>query len=435
MNAVLQDQPLPARLVPWPRSPSTTLQRCLLLAALLHVWLVVWLGSAPGGTAQPGRGVWGAVNVTLRGPVNEGSVVALLPALPSSTAPGEAATPRWGGAVRAATPLPDSLPGAAQLGLPSAQRPEAKPDASAATVPAQPAARPALDATPSTVPAVAPARALAQDAQTSAAPEAPSATTAPAAIPPPAPSQERATAEPAQPQTRAIDPALARQALRSEPPLVSAAPQQPALALPVVPAPAGAVGALPRQLTSPLALPSARGAATPLALSAAAPALPELAAPPAPGAAPPALRQLRPVTSAEGRAAQPALAPSPQAEALALPLPPAVAGAPLPAVGAAAADADTRAGHDVATPPAAPASAPPRLNLRLARPRGGELSRYDARGVLPVLPRPPERDDKLARDIEKAARTDCRSAYSALGPLAVIPLAVDAVRKDGACKW
>ena len=36
------------------------------------------------------------------------------------------------------------------------------------------------------------------------------------------------------------------------------------------------------------------------------------------------------------------------------------------------------------------ASAPPRLNLELARPRGGELSRYDTRGALPVLPRPPE---------------------------------------------
>ena len=422
MNAVLQDQPLPARLVPWPRSPSTTLQRCLLLAALLHVWLVVWLGSAPGGTAQPGRGVWGAINVTLRGPVSEGSAAAVLPALPSSTAPGEAATPRWGGAVREATPLPDSLPGAAQLGLPSAQRPEAKADASVATLPTPPTVTATPAATDSAAPAVA--SALTGEAQAISAPAAP-----------PARSPDRATAGPAPPQTRAFDPALARAAPRSEPSLASAAPQQPALALPVVPVPAAAVDALPRQLTSPLAMPAARSAAAPLAPTAAVPALPELAAPSAPGAAPSALRQLRPGMPADGRAAQPALATSPQAETLPLPSPPAVAGAPLPAVGAAAADADTRAGHDVATPPAAPASAPPRLNLQLARPRGGELSRHDSRGVLPVLPRPPERDDKLARDIDKAARTDCRSAYSALGPLAVIPLAVDAVRKDGACKW
>ena len=89
----------------------------------------------------------------------------------------------------------------------------------------------------------------------------------------------------------------------------------------------------------------------------------------------------------------------------------------------------------MATPAAAPASAAPRLNLQLARPRGGELSRYSTSGVLPVLPRPPERDDKLAREIEKAAKTDCRAAYAAMGPLAVIPLALDAVRKDGGCKW
>ena len=89
----------------------------------------------------------------------------------------------------------------------------------------------------------------------------------------------------------------------------------------------------------------------------------------------------------------------------------------------------------MATPPAAAASAPPRLNLQLSRPRGGELSRSGSTGVLPLLPRPPERDDKLAREIEKAGKADCRSAYAGLGPLAVIPLALDAVRKDGGCKW
>jgi hypothetical protein len=52
-----------------------------------------------------------------------------------------------------------------------------------------------------------------------------------------------------------------------------------------------------------------------------------------------------------------------------------------------------------------------------------------------VLPRPPERDDKLAREIEKAGKSDCRQAYGGMGPLAVIPLAVDALRKDGGCKW
>ena len=107
------------------------------------------------------------------------------------------------------------------------------------------------------------------------------------------------------------------------------------------------------------------------------------------------------------------------------------AGVPVPL----AADAGARVGYDMATPPAAAASAAPRLKLELSRPRGGELSRFSSRGVLPVLPRPPERDEKLAREIEKAGKADCRNAYAGIGPLAVIPLALDAVRKDGGCKW
>ncbi|MDP2004936.1 MAG: hypothetical protein Q8K45_04605, partial [Rubrivivax sp.] len=60
---------------PWPGGlpmVSPTLARTLLLALLLHVWLVLLLGNAPGGTAQPGQGVGGAINVTLRGPASPG---------------------------------------------------------------------------------------------------------------------------------------------------------------------------------------------------------------------------------------------------------------------------------------------------------------------------------------------------------------------------
>lgn len=42
------------------------LQRCLLLAALLHVWLVLVFGNASG-TAAPGQGVWGSLTVKLTG--------------------------------------------------------------------------------------------------------------------------------------------------------------------------------------------------------------------------------------------------------------------------------------------------------------------------------------------------------------------------------
>lgn len=97
-------------------------------------------------------------------------------------------------------------------------------------------------------------------------------------------------------------------------------------------------------------------------------------------------------------------------------------------------DAGPLRGHDVATPPGPAASAPAPLNLQLVRPRGGELSGRMAPGALPLLPRPPERPSKLANDIEKAARRDCRTAHAGMGLLAAVPLAVDALSGAG-CKW
>ena len=52
-----------------------------------------------------------------------------------------------------------------------------------------------------------------------------------------------------------------------------------------------------------------------------------------------------------------------------------------------------------------------------------------------MLPRPPEQKSKLAIEIELSGKADCRTAYSGLGPLAVVPLALDALKKDGGCKW
>ena len=62
MNAILQDLPLPARLVPWPKAPPSSLTKCVALALallLLHVWLVPLLGNASGDTVQQRQGVWG----------------------------------------------------------------------------------------------------------------------------------------------------------------------------------------------------------------------------------------------------------------------------------------------------------------------------------------------------------------------------------------
>jgi hypothetical protein len=109
------------------------------------------------------------------------------------------------------------------------------------------------------------------------------------------------------------------------------------------------------------------------------------------------------------------------------------AGGPTIPVPAGARDAGTRLGQHVATPPVLPASAP-RLNLERVRPRGGGMSARGSRGLLPMLPHPPEDSSKLADDIAKAARPDCRKACGGPGLAAVAPLAVDALREKG-CRW
>lgn len=96
-------------------------------------------------------------------------------------------------------------------------------------------------------------------------------------------------------------------------------------------------------------------------------------------------------------------------------------------------DAGPRVGQDVATPPSASASAP-RLNLQWLPPRGGELSSRGSRGVLQLLPVPPEHKSKLSQEMEKAGKADCRKAYGGIGLLAVLPLALDAARDKG-CQW
>jgi hypothetical protein len=165
----------------------------------------------------------------------------------------------------------------------------------------------------------------------------------------------------------------------------------------VAPVPALPAPAAPERVVLPPTLPALP---TPTATPAATPDLLPRAAAPAPAAAttPPATAALQPETTNP-------------------------------------ADAGSRIGHDVATPGSAADSAPKKLNLELARPRGGELSRLASPGALPVLPRLPERDDKLAREIEKAGRPDCAKAYRDAGLAAVVPLVADALKKDGGCKW
>lgn len=195
--------------------------------------------------------------------------------------------------------------------------------------------------------------------------------------------------------------------------------------LPARPEPIAAPAALPAPATASerLPLPSfdvaapAPRATAPSPAAAPAPTAQTLAAP----ATAPA-QAIQTVPGTAGAAPSRPVTPGPEAAAAAR----SVAGGGSP-------DAGARVGHDVATAPSLPASAP-RLNLELVRPRGGVISSQGSRGLLPMVPHPPEAKDKLAEDIAKAAKADCRKAYGQLGLAAVVPLAADALRDRG-CRW
>ncbi len=402
----------------WPRAVPATIAHCVMLALLVHVWLVLTLGNAPGGTARPGEGVWGAVNVTLRGPETPAAAAVPTIAVPAAaTGPeGQADTPRWGGAVRAQTaPELPPEPGAAQLGNWAPLPPTAAAEPALTPLPRAPVVRSNLPAGP----LPEPGRVVEERA------------------PEPTPSPERTLASSL---GRPLAPAVAAAALPTTPSVAPVPGRLPELSAPLA-APLMAPRVAPPPVAATVAaLPSTQPAAVPYVVAEPpAVALKQLVAAPQPVAAlPPTLTvpaALPPTLAAP--------APASVTPSVAAPLlPPAIsmaspvtAGLPTGGAPAGKADASTRLGHDVAGAAALPASAPPRLNLQLARPRGGEISRGMGGGVLAVLPRPPEVDEKLGQQIAKSAKVDCRSAYAAAGLLAVVPLAAEALRKDGSCKW
>ena len=90
---------------------------------------------------------------------------------------------------------------------------------------------------------------------------------------------------------------------------------------------------------------------------------------------------------------------------------------------------------DVMKPSAEPGGTP-RLDLDAARRRAREITSEGSgrRGLVPVVPPPAERRNKLAEDIDKAAKPDCRNAYQGMGLLAAIPLIAGAIT-DSPCRW
>jgi hypothetical protein len=443
---------LPGWLPPESGPPTTPprLLHCLLLAALLHLWLVLLLGNADGGTAQQGKGVWGAINITLRGPKTLGGTADVKPPelLPPSGPAGTATSPRFGGTVREPGPALAPEPGAAQLGnwtatplpksdkaeLPAAASPTPRQDAPQSSIGPPPTQGRVTEERATELPATPPGPIPVQ-----APPPAPM----PSAEPAPTPSPERSLSStlsrlggqpaPVQPlNNNPVDnPSLRPLALPARlpdlaPPL-PAAPVVPPVSTPPPPTPAPALVAP----VSPAAPPAAVASPAP----AAAPPGPE----PAPVDALPVLRTLggtgpmQPQTTSPSAALQTDTAPASAPTLPTLQRTPAL-GPAVAAAAPAAPDAGPRAGQDVATPASNAASAAPRLNLQLARPRSGELPRGGSTGVLSLLPRPPETASQLSKDIDKAAKPDCAKAYSGAGLLAVPLLLVDSLRKDG-CKW
>lgn len=79
----------------------------------------------------------------------------------------------------------------------------------------------------------------------------------------------------------------------------------------------------------------------------------------------------------------------------------------------------------------------PAFDMAAARASARLIARHakDGTVALPERKAPSyEPDDSAQRGLERARRNDCRSAYAAMGVLAVLPLLKDAVTGSG-CKW
>lgn len=132
--------------------------------------------------------------------------------------------------------------------------------------------------------------------------------------------------------------------------------------------------------------------------------------------------------------------PTPDAHQAAPPAQRAVDNAARAAAPSSIATATTARETPVATPIPQAASAPEArpLNLQLypGRPFTGSTPRPSAPGLLQLLPPPAERKSKLTQGIERAAKPDCRKAYTDKGVLAAVPLINDALRGDDkGCRW
>jgi hypothetical protein len=153
------------------------------------------------------------------------------------------------------------------------------------------------------------------------------------------------------------------------------------------------------------------------------PALPDTAEVPAVPAAAPAARPAQSTPRRQPRAHPPAHAPARASEA------PAVLSAPA---------AGGESGFTVPPPAAPDAATGPTVDLAAARQAAREIARADGKNLVALPKRKPvvdpNADHQVDDPLERARRSDCKTAYAGMGLLALIPLAKDAITGSG-CKW
>ena len=407
-----------------------TLNRFVILSLLLHLLLVVLFGNTTGTSSSPGDGWSTTLGVRLRPSSNDSTAE---PVATPALEPGAQTN-------SLASALLRTLMEAAQLPPAGKKTSNKKNDSSPATPgPVEPVpqtqapARPARNAAPAAqAPPVDPLPAMNRNApEVADKPLKPAATT-PAPI-------ERPTAPPVELPVREV-PVLAPAPIEQvEPPRIERAitpaaevPQPPA---PVAPAPIERV-APPKvvPVTAPVAPPAPREVQV---------------APPMPveKVAPPAVEQaIKPPVERVVHEAPAATVPSTKSVAPAAPTSPATSareGMPRtdsvtrPRLGAPEGRDDMFKPRTESTGPAPEPGAAPRLNFDTVRQRAREAATEGSgsRGLLPLqIPIPAERKSKLAEELEKAIKPDCRNAYAGMGLLAIPALVAGAVADVG-CRW
>lgn len=433
------------------------MRQYLLLAVLLHVWLVLMFGTAPGGAARPGEGAWGRLSVLLEGPVASGSSTSAT--VPDTGPPGQAPQQRFGGTVRPADSPRQDLPGAEKTGtwraLESPNEP-LLPDAAAITpLKSQQADLPAASTTE--LDQLKPMSTARMSESNSRAelqrPTSPAPTKLTPAQPADLPSMTVPSLDGLKPMSTArMADSPARTDLQRPP--TPAAPSKlapsPSTELPNMVAPS--LDGLKPMSTARMAESTSRPESATQPNQAAPAKLAPTQATELSHMAVPSLDGIKPMSTATLPAggANTRVEALPKAQDLAQQKLPAnktpeigaapaveapgpVAASPLPGLGSRAPggspNAGAQQGHDVATAPSAPDSKRP-LNLNLPS-RGPLVSHGGGSGLLPLVPKPPETKSAMEKAVKKAEKADCRKAYAGAGILAPAAAVVDAVTGKG----